>query len=350
MRLSDFDFELPPDRIAQHPADRRDGSRLLRLDRATGVYSDRTFTDLPGMLADAGIGLLVVNDTKVIPARLYGEKPTGGKIEFLLIAPEEDGAAWTTLAKSSKPLKQGADISLRGGYSAKVLEAQGEGRYKIAFRDPEQARKAMESEGFAPLPPYIHREPTMGEASRREDLTRYQTIYAREEGAVAAPTAGLHFTDEVFNDLDELGIERVSITLHVGEGTFLPVRVDDVENHRMHSEKFEISAKTAEAINKAKADGKKIAAVGTTSCRALESSCDESGKVLPFVGSTEIFIRPGFEFRVIDGLITNFHLPKSTLMMLVSAFSTREAILAAYGHAVDSGYRFYSYGDAMVIL
>ena len=350
MKTADFDYDLPPSSIAQHPADRRDGSRLLHLPRREGPHADHPFLALPKLLKAAGVRLMVFNDTKVLPARLFGSKPTGGRVEFLLLEPQATPNVWTAMAKSAKPLAEGTTIALEGGRSVTVREPLGQGRYRIDFGAQTDAREVIETVGSAPLPPYIRRDRGGDADQRLRDRLRYQTIYATSEGAVAAPTAGLHFTQTILDRLSSAGIERVHVTLHVGAGTFAPVRVENAEQHQMHTEKFTIEPKAADRINRALAAGRKILAVGTTSCRTLESAVDDAGRVRPQTGSTALFIRPGSAFRVIDGLLTNFHLPRSTLLMLVSALAGRERILRAYAHAARAGYRFYSYGDAMLIL
>ena len=350
MKTSDFDYLLPPESIAQKPARQRDGSRLLHLPRVQGAFTDHRFVELPELLAQAGVSLLVINDTKVIPARLFGTKPTGGRVEFLLLEPEAGTGRWTALAKSGKPLHEGQSIAIGPDLNLTVTKVLAGGYVVVDFGEATLGQRAMAAFGLAPLPPYIRRKQGGDDRQRRQDRERYQTIYAAHQGAVAAPTAGLHFTDDLFAQLDAAGIGRATLTLHVGPGTFVPVRTENPEEHPMHSERFVITEQTADKINQARQAGQSIVAVGTTSCRALEAAADESGKVHPTDGSTELFIRPGYRFRVIDGLITNFHLPKSTLLMLVSALAGRERILAAYNHAVKQGYRFYSYGDAMLIL
>jgi S-adenosylmethionine:tRNA ribosyltransferase-isomerase len=348
MRTSDFDFDLPEERIARVPLSERDASRLLVLPRTGGPAEDRAFRDLPSLLR-AG-DLLVVNDARVIHARLRGAKEeTGGRVELLLAEPlpPQDGlAAWRCMAGSSKPLRIGGNLRLGEGgeVRARVVGIAGEGFVDVAFdRDPDALLAAVERIGELPLPPYLNRAP------EPEDDLRYQTVFARRPGAVAAPTAGLHFTDATFAALAARGVRTASITLYVGPGTFLPVRGEDVAGHRMHAERYEIPEATTAAIARTRADGGRVIAVGTTSLRALEASAAD-GAVRPGPGCTDIFIVPGYRFRAIDGLVTNFHLPRSTLVMLVSALAGRERLLAAYAHAVAAGYRFYSYGDAMLVL
>ena len=293
---------------------------------------------------------MVFNNTKVLPARLFGRKESGGKVELLLLSPESKPGHWLALAKSSKNVKPGRTITFENGATVTVVETLPEGRAVIDFGSEENARAIMDREGQMPLPPYIERPNHPEEALRNFDRDRYQTVYAREEGAVAAPTAGLHFTDRILGDLEARGIERVFVTLHVGLGTFLPVRVDDVTEHKMHSEWCRIEPDAAEKINRVREKGGRILAVGTTSCRTLESSADESGRIIAGDRDTDLFIYPGYRFRVVDAMLTNFHLPGSTLIMLISALAGREHVLAAYEHAVENRYRFYSYGDAMLIV
>lgn len=357
MRLSDFDFELPPAQIAQAPLPERDASRLMTLGRSTGAVGHHRFSELPGLLRPGD--LLVLNDARVIPARLLGRKAkTGGQVELLVIHPAAsqataaalgapaDALDWICLGQASKGLKAGAELAFEGGLTATVLEALGGGEYRVRFATPggEPFAEALARAGQLPLPPYIERAPTA------EDAARYQTVYARSLGSVAAPTAGLHFTEALFARLAERGIGRVTVTLDVGPGTFLPVREDEVERHRMHAERYTVPPETAAAIRKARAEGRRVVAVGTTVVRTLEAATEpETGALREGPGETAIFIRPGFTFRQVDALVTNFHLPRSTLLMLVSAFAGRERTLAAYREAVASGYRFFSYGDAMLI-
>ena len=348
MKVADFDYELPFERIAQEPAMTRDASRLMVLDRGTGAVTHRRFADLPDEL---GAGdLLVLNDTKVIAARLRGTKPTGGRVEVLLVEPVglDDGAStWRALITGSKSIRPGVTIVAPRGLKVVPLARDGDvWRVELlaAGRDP---RAVVEAAGEVPLPPYIRRD----EADPRGpmDRERYQTVYARVAGAVAAPTAGLHFTRGLLETLASRGIQTAFVTLHVGLGTFAPVRVTEVEAHRMHDEAFAIPDATAEAVLNTRARGGRVIAVGTTVLRALESRADDKGGVAPGPGRSALFVYPGFRFRVVDALVTNFHLPRSTLLMLVAAFAGREAILAVYQQAIAQGYRFYSYGDAMLI-
>jgi S-adenosylmethionine:tRNA ribosyltransferase-isomerase len=364
MRVEDFDFELPEAQIAQSPAPQRDASRLMVVDRKRQTWTHSTFRELPRHLR-AG-DLLVVNDAKVIPARLLGTKAaTGGKVELLVVRPaapagspadtasvaanalEEsaDAQEWLCLGQASKGLKAGTRLAFEGGVEALVLEALGGGEIRVRFVERAGATLAnlLERAGRLPLPPYITRPPTA------DDAARYQTVYAQRGGSVAAPTAGLHFTPELFDLLARQGVGRATVTLDVGPGTFLPVRDGDIAQHKMHSERFELPEGTAQAVEQTKAAGGRVVAVGTTVVRTLEASTAESGRLVRGAGETRMFITPGFQFRQVDALLTNFHLPRSTLLMLVSAFLGREATLAAYREAVQTGYRFFSYGDAMLI-
>ena len=338
MKLSDFHFDLPDELIAAHPPARRTASRLLCLDGSTGTLDDRVFEDLPTLLRPGD--LLVFNDTRVIPARLLGVKDTGGRVEVLV---ERFVDAQRVLAhvRASKSPKAGRRLVLEDALEAEVLGRRGE-LFELRFEAPD-ALAALERYGRIPLPPYIEREP---EAADRE---RYQTVYARHPGAVAAPTAGLHFDEALLADIAALGVGTAFVTLHVGAGTFQPVRVDDIENHKMHAERVEVSAETCRKVREARARGGRVVAVGTTAVRSLESA-SRDGEIQPFSGDTDIFIYPGYRFRSVDALITNFHLPGSTLLMLVSAFAGREQVMEAYRRAVAQGYRFFSYGDAMFIL
>jgi S-adenosylmethionine:tRNA ribosyltransferase-isomerase len=354
MHTDDFDYHLPPELIAQAPLERRDASRLLHVRRDTGVWSHRQFTDLPSLLR-AG-DLLVLNDSRVIPARLIGRKvETGGQVELLLVRPAGDvstvaalgaqaaGSAWVCLGQASKPIRAGAKLAFDGALTAEVLEVKGGGEFVVRFTSSlATLEAAINRAGQLPLPPYIDRAPDAA------DQERYQTVYAATPGSVAAPTAGLHFTPEVFTALQARGVERAFVTLEVGPGTFLPVREGDVASHRMHRERYVVPEATAKRIREVKASGGRVIAVGTTVVRTLESFADEGG-VKAGSGETALFITPGFAFRVIDGLVTNFHLPKSTLVMLVSAFLGRERTLAAYAEAVRERYRFFSYGDSMFL-
>lgn len=333
MRTSDFDYHLPPEAIAQHPGT-RGGSRLLVVGRTT---AERRFGDLPDLL-DAG-DLLVVNDTRVIPARLRARRATGGRVEILLVeraAPAE----WWCLLRPGRRMGPGARLFLDGGPAARV-EERGGGRFRLRFDEPLHPR--LEAIGEVPLPPYIERPPTP------EDRDRYQTVYAKRPGAVAAPTAGLHFTAATLEALEHRGVGLASITLHVGPGTFRPVKAEDPKTHVMDSELFDVPATTAKAVADTRRRGGRVVAVGTTVVRTLETVASGGGLIEAGTGRTELFIRPGYEFRATDRLITNFHLPRSTLLMLVCAFAGRGRVLDAYRQAVGSGFRFYSYGDAMLV-
>jgi len=339
LRLSDFDYTLPEELIAQTPAEERERSRLLVLDRRTGALCHRTFSDIAEYMRAGDV--LVLNDTRVFPCRIPARKSGGGKAEIFLL--EEQGVnLWHALVRGG--LDTGKRASVAEGIEAEIEGEAGEGIKRVRFYGVTDIRSKLAELGRTPLPPYIKREP----AAR--DLERYQTVYARSEGAVAAPTAGLHFTPALLQTLRERGIETALITLHVGPGTFQPVREDVIANHRMHPERFAIPAETAESINRARSEGRRVIAVGTTSVRTLETSARSDGNVHPGQGTSDLFIHPGYPFQVVDGMITNFHLPKSTLLMLVAAFAGRENVLNAYRTAIGERYRFYSYGDAMLII
>lgn len=339
MRVDDFDFELPRERIAERPANPRDSARLLHVE--AGGLSDLGVGDLPRLLRAGDV--MVFNDTRVIPARLVGKRGQAG-VEVTLH--ERTGPdRWKVFARPAKKLRPGDRVDFAEGFSAEVLSKGEAGEVLLAFdRAGEALMAALEAHGRMPLPPYIRQ----GEADEA-DRSDYQTVFAREKGAVAAPTAGLHFTPELLAAIDAAGVTRVTVTLHVGAGTFLPVKVDDTRDHRMHSEIGVVTAEAAEAINAARANGGRVVAVGTTSCRLLESAAGEDGRLKPFDGATDIFITPGYRFRAVDMLMTNFHLPRSTLFMLVSALSGLERMKRAYAHAIAAGYRFYSYGDACLL-
>lgn len=340
MRVSDFDYALPEELIAQEPVSPRDASRLLVLP-AEGPPRHEAFAALEAELAPGD--LLVFNDTKVIPARLVGRKETGGRVELLLCEPLEGGLGrrWRALGQASKPIRAGAALAF-DGLAARVVEVEGEGFFVVELdREGELLLAALERAGRVPLPPYIRRE--AGEVDRE----RYQTIWARAPGSAAAPTAGLHFTEPLLARLRGRGIRTASLTLHVGPGTFLPVRGERVEDHRMHPERYEVSAGTAAELEACHARGGRVVAVGTTSLRTLESAFDGT-RVAPGPGRTSLFVRPGHVFRVVDALVTNFHLPRSTLLMLVCALGGTDRVLAAYREAVERRYRFFSYGDAML--
>lgn len=343
MRLENFDFNLPPELIAQYPASSREGSRLLVLDRERGTTRTGDFPDITSCFR-AG-DLLVLNNTKVIPARILGRKDSGGKIEvFLVRRLESDQEIWTCLTKCSKPPRVGSRLDLGEKIEATVLSGGEPPFHCIRFDCSGDFFQVLEQEGRIPLPPYIRRQ------DGPLDRERYQTVFASSPGAVAAPTAGLHFSEATMEALRKAGVEIHPLTLHVGLGTFLPVRVENVLEHRMHGELFDIPAATAAAVNRARDEGRRIWAVGTTTTRTLEYAVDENGRLRAGKGTTDLFIYPGFRFRVVDALVTNFHLPRSTLMMLVSAFAGRDEILAAYRLAVRERFRFFSYGDCMAIL
>jgi S-adenosylmethionine:tRNA ribosyltransferase-isomerase len=346
--VSDFEFELPAEAIAQEPAPRRGDSRLLVLNRETGGTSHRRFRDLPGELAPGD--LLVLNDTKVIPARLHGRKPSGGRVEMLLVEPVgEDGGApvWRTLLGGARTISAGMTLTFPAGLTAVTREREGDVWRVKLVHDRGDPMGAIDAAGEMPLPPYIRR----GEDDPRAlaDRERYQTVYAKEPGAIAAPTAGLHFTSEMLDALRVSGVATATLTLHVGLGTFLPIRVDRVEDHVLHDEAYRLPEATSEAIAAARRSGGRIVAVGTTVARVLESCADGAGGVSAGAGRSSLFIYPGFRFSVVDALVTNFHLPRSTLLMLVCAFAGTEPTLSAYREAVREGYRFYSYGDAMLV-
>lgn len=340
MKKSDFYYELPEELIAQDPLTDRTASRLLVLNRKTGETEHHIFRDIIDYLNPGDC--LVLNNTKVIPARLRGvKKETGAAVEVLLLKRRE-GDVWETLVRPGKKVRPGANLSFGGGIlEAEVLSVAEGGNRLIRFRYEGIFEEVLDRLGEMPLPPYI--------THKLQDKNRYQTVYAKYEGSAAAPTAGLHFTEELLKKIEEKGVDIACITLHVGLGTFRPVKEDDILKHHMHSEYYEISEEAAEKINAAKERGGRVVCVGTTSVRTLESAADESGHLSVGSGNTEIFIYPGYRFKVLDALITNFHLPESTLIMLVSAFAGREQVLKAYREAVEEKYRFFSFGDAMLI-
>ncbi|HKY02019.1 MAG TPA: tRNA preQ1(34) S-adenosylmethionine ribosyltransferase-isomerase QueA [Burkholderiales bacterium] len=337
LRVTDFDYDLPAELIAQHPPANRGDSRLLRV--AQNGLNDHPFAELPDFV-NAG-DLLVFNDTRVIKARLFGAKESGGQIEVLVerILDEHEVLAHVRASKSPKP---GTKLRLAESFEVEMLGREGE-LFRLRFLSAESVWTLLDRHGHVPLPPYIEH------ADSAEDIERYQTIYARQPGAVAAPTAGLHFDETMLQTLQAKGIATAYVTLHVGAGTFQPVRAEHLADHHMHSERYEIPAATAEAIKRTRVQGGKIIAVGTTSLRALEACAAIHGEVCATTGDTDIFIAPGFEFRVVERLLTNFHLPRSTLLMLVSAFADMQRIRDAYSHAIAERYRFFSYGDAMLI-
>ena len=342
-RTSDFDFELPPELIAQTPSGERDRSRLLAVDRASGELRHLRFADLAELIPPGDA--VVLNETRVFPARLLGRRASGAEAEVFLLHPaEEDPALWTALVRPGAKLKPGRTVEVGPELSVEVVDSTPSGERIVRLVTPLPLEEALERYGHIPLPPYVQR------ADTAEDRERYQTVYARERGSVAAPTAGLHFTPELLARLEERGVRLVRLVLHVGLGTFRPVEAEDPSEHRMHSEWYRVTREAADTLNAVRAAGGSIWAVGTTSVRTLESVADEAGTLHPGEGWTEIFIRPGYRFRAVDRLVTNFHLPRSTLLMLVSALGGYELVMRAYREAVREGYRFFSYGDAMVVL
>ncbi|MBR3510159.1 MAG: tRNA preQ1(34) S-adenosylmethionine ribosyltransferase-isomerase QueA [Lachnospiraceae bacterium] len=340
LKKSDFYFDLPQELIAQDPLEDRSASRLLHLDKLTGEVSHHIFKEVPGFLKPGDC--LVLNNTKVIPARLLGQRESGGHVEVLLLSRKESDV-WETLVKPGKKCKPGTRLSFGDGLlKAEVLETLEDGNRKIRFFYDGIWEEVLDRLGEMPLPPYI--------THKLKDKNRYQTVYAKYEGSAAAPTAGLHFTKELLAQIESQGIKIVYVTLHVGLGTFRPVKEENVLDHHMHSEWYQVSPEAAQTINETKASGGRVICVGTTSCRTIESAAGEDGKVMAGSGDTQIFIYPGYRFKVLDGLITNFHLPESTLVMLVSALAGREHVLAAYQEAIKERYRFFSFGDAMIII
>lgn len=352
-RLQSYNFDLPEDQIAQEPADRRDGSRLLVLDRKNDSLTPVQFTDLMDHLPENA--LLVVNNSRVIPARIFGMKPTGGKVEFLLLTPlpliePKEREGWNAamaegLMRASKTPKAGTVIQFSDDFRLVTKEAGHFGRWQVELQWRGDLKDHFQTMGHLPLPPYIKRPDS------DEDRERYQTTYADESktGSVAAPTAGLHFTPQLRQMMSDRGVEWAEVTLYVGYGTFSPVRCEDIRRHQMHAEYIEIPVETAEAVRKAKAEGRPVIAVGTTSARSLEGMFRECGEIMPFAGETDIFIYPGYRFNVIDGILTNFHLPESSLIIMISALAGRSTILSAYKYALENEFRFFSYGDAMLI-
>lgn len=339
MELKDFEFDLPEGLIAQYPLGERDSSRLMVVDRRAGAVLHRHFRDIKEFLRPGD--LLVLNDTRVIPARLPGKKATGGAVEVLLVE-KTAASVWRCLVRNSKGIKPGSRLSFDKGVEAVAIRPDAEGMWVLRF--PEGFEGKIEELGKVPLPPYIRREPV------EEDKKRYQTVFAGPEGAVAAPTAGLHFTNELLAGLSSMGIEVRYVTLHTGPGTFMPVRVKELSEHRVLTERYSITNETFEAVKRAKKEGRRIVAVGTTSTRALEASAINGFDTPALEGHTGLFIFPGFRFKVVDSLVTNFHLPGSTLLMLVSAFAGHGLVMDAYKKAVEENYRFFSYGDAMLIV
>lgn len=340
MKTADFDYDLPQELIAQDPLEQRDSSRLLILDKETGERTHKIFHDIIDYLHEGDC--LVINNTKVIPARLIGEREgTGGKVEVLLLKRRSDNV-WETLVKPGKKARPGMRLSFGGGLlHAEVQEVVDEGNRLIRFEYEGIFEEILDQLGQMPLPPYI--------THQLKDKNRYQTVYAKYEGSAAAPTAGLHFTEQLLDQIQEKGVKIARVTLHVGLGTFRPVKVEDVTEHHMHTEFYHVSEEAADIINETKKQGGRVICVGTTSCRTIESAADDQGIVHATEGDTDIFIYPGYQFKVLDCLITNFHLPESTLLMLVSALAGKENIMAAYREAVEMRYRFFSFGDAMFI-
>lgn len=346
MLLSEYDYDLPEELIAQLPADKRENSRMLVLNRDRHSVSHKHFYDIVDLIEPNS--LLVLNNTKVLPARLYGTKETGAKIEIFLLK-QLEGGNWEVLIKPSKRVKEGTLITVSDELTVEVLkslEDAGEWLVKLIYEG--NVLEVLHRNGNIPLPPYIERK-LQTEDIKKLDFERYQTVYAKDEGSVAAPTAGLHFTEDILQRLKDKGVEIAYVTLNVGMGTFRPVKCENVLEHKMHSETFEITKEAADAINNAKAQGKKIIAVGTTTVRTLETAYQQFGKVCECHSASELFIYPPYEFKVIDNLITNFHLPKSTLLMLVSALAGKDFIFEAYKEAIENKYRFFSYGDCMLI-
>ena len=339
MNVSDFKYDLPEELIAQVPLEKRDESRLMILNRKNKTIEHKKFRDVIEYLQPGDV--LVRNNTKVIPARLYGKKETGAHVEFLLLNNIE-GDIWESIVRPGNKLHVGTKVIFGDGLlEAQILEVMPGGTRKVEFKYKGIFNEILDQIGLMPLPPYIHEE--------LKENDRYQTVYAKYEGSAAAPTAGLHFTPELLEKISQKGVKIANVTLHVGIGTFRPVKVDKVENHQMHSEHFYIKQEDADIINNAKKSGHRVIAVGTTSCRVLETVANNDGLVQAIEGDTQIFIYPGYNFKVLDGLITNFHLPESTLVMLVSALAGREYILKAYNEAVKEEYKFFSFGDAMFI-
>lgn len=345
MRLSDFDYALPPALIAQHPLTPRDAARLLVVHRASGTLEHRVFRDLPDYLRAGDI--LVLNNTRVIPARLRGEKASGGVVEVLLLrpapgAPPPGAEEWEVLVRPGRRVRAGTRLRFGGGITGQVVGARAEGVRLVTFTAGRPLLQAIREVGTTPLPPYV-REPL-------RDPEEYQTVYAAVDGAVAAPTAGLHFTPELLDRIRAMGVGAATLTMHIGPGTFRPVTVEDPTRHRMEAEWFEVTAETAAAVNAARTRGGRIVPVGTSAVRTLETVTAADGAARPGAGWSRLFVYPGHRFRAADALVTNFHLPRTTLLMLVSALAGRELILRAYAEAIREGYRFYSFGDAMLIL
>lgn len=348
MLVSDFDYDLPEDLIAQEPLPERTASRMLVLDRAASAWEHRRFRDLPAYLRPGDC--LVLNDTRVLPARLVTRRPSGGRVELLLLRPLGE-RLWEALARPAQRLREGTTLDFAGRLRATILARKKEGLVHVRLDYEGELLPVLEQIGLTPLPPYIRRPHQESEPGREQaDRARYQTVYARTPGAVAAPTAGLHFDEAMLQALEQQGVAVVRLTLHVGLGTFRPVTVERVEDHRMHAEYYQVSREAGRVINERRAAGGRCLAVGTTVTRTLETVADEAGRVQPGEGWSELFIFPGYRFRAVDLLLTNFHLPRSTLLMLVAAFAGRELVLAAYRAAIAERYRLYSYGDCMLIM
>jgi S-adenosylmethionine:tRNA ribosyltransferase-isomerase len=340
---SEYEYDLPPELIAQYPAERREESRLLVVDRSTGELRHRVFADIVELVRPGDV--LVVNETRVFPARLLGTRAGGGEAEILLLQPAPQGTGlWTALVRPGAKLKPGREVSIAPGFVVEIVDSTPGGERVVRLRSDLPVAEALDRFGRVPLPPYLRRVAT------DEDRERYQTVYARASGSVAAPTAGLHFTPGLLESLERSGVSIARLVLHVGVGTFRPVEVEDPDSHRMHSEWYSVPATAADTINRCRESGGAIWAVGTTTVRTLESVATEQGRVQPGEGWTDIFIRPPHRFRAVDRMITNFHLPRSTLLMLVASFAGYDLVMDAYRQAVAERYRFYSYGDAMAIL
>jgi S-adenosylmethionine:tRNA ribosyltransferase-isomerase len=349
MKTDELNYYLPAELIAQQPAGVRSDSKLLVFNRSSSELTDSTFSRIGDFLLRGDC--LVLNDTKVLPARFFGERGSGGKLEALFLAERSPGV-WEVMLKGSRKVRQGEIVCLKDKTKndfceAEILNKTDQGGCRLKIKTDANVETILEKIGFPPLPPYIKRGRDQSQAAI--DKLRYQTVYARHTGAVAAPTAGLHFTDELIKQLKQTGIHLAYITLHIGEGTFKPITTDNIEEHKMHQEQFSIDEKNAQIVNATKEKGGRIIAVGTTSARALETIASGS-QVKAATGTTELFIKPGYKFKIVDAMVTNFHLPKSTLLALVAAFAGLENILAAYRHAIEQRYRFYSYGDAMLIV
>ena len=343
MLISEFDYHLPEELIAQKPLEKRESSRMLAVNRAEKSFTDEQFFNLPKFLKKGDV--IVLNNTKVFPARIYGETETGAKVEIFLVREVENGT-WETLARPAKRLKIGRKIVFNENLSATILEKSEDGKVFVKFETNGNFDAILDEIGKTPLPPYIKRE----KDAIDQDRERYQTVFAQKRGAIAAPTAGLHFTPEILQEIKNLGAEIAEITLHVGYGTFEPVRVADLSEHKVASERYEISEETAEILNKAKTESRRIIAIGTTTTRTLESASDENNKFKAEKGLANLTITPDYQFKIISGILTNFHLPQSSLLVLTSTFGGHELIMKAYNYAVREKYRFYSYGDCMLIV